>query len=303
MAASMINNLVKSFGLLKIENPCVVTQRFKAYGSKFKQYKRGSRLTPPTSTISVRYVNPQVKIKKYSLHPVRLHKTGGRGPDGAIAVHGHGGGHKQRLRQIDFKRHGKEDGSTLVEKVLAVRYDPCRTADIAVVACGEKARYILASENMKAGDLIESTNKLSGVIVKPVDGNAYPVGALPIGTIVHNIERYAGLGGRVSRAAGSCGQIIRQLPEQSIIAMPSKREMVISVNCVATVGRVSNVGQAKKPIGSAGRNRWFGKRPNSGYYQKKDGYHGRKINPPKKPIEYDIKKPRGKPSAVYRLTF
>lgn len=118
------------------------------------------------------------------------------------------------------------------------------------------------------------------------EGDAYPVGSLPIGTIVHNIERLPEQGGAVARAAGTSGMYMRRLGDKCVIRMPSKREMIVSQECMVTVGRVSNPDHNKIKMTKAGENRWKGIRPSSGLWHRKTGYNGRKIHPVRPPVTY-----------------
>ena len=137
--------------------------------------------------------------------------------------------------------------------------------------------------------------------VKAEEGDSYPVGSLPLGTLVHCVEMYPGEGGKIARAAGTCAQLVRKVGDRCFLKMPSKREINVANNCMATVGRVSNVDHNKEHIGSAGRARWFGVRPQSGLWHRKTGYNGRKIKPIKAAKVYTEPKP---PSpVVYKYTF
>ena len=123
--------------------------------------------------------------------------------------------------------------------------------------------------------------------VRPVDGDVYPLGSLPLGTLVCCVEKYPGAGGEVARAAGVSSLIVRRVGDKVVVLrMPSKREIEVSAECTATVGRVSNVDHNKRVIGKAGRNRWLGIRPKSGRWHRKTGRSGRKIKPPKSAIVY-----------------
>ena len=113
--------------------------------------------------------------------------------------------------------------------------------------------------------------------VKAEEMDAYPLGSLAVGTVVHNIEMYPGEGGKIARAAGTCGIIARKVNDTVVVKMPSKREMCVAKECMATVGRVSNVDNDKEIMGSPNRMRWLGIRPRSGLWQRKTGKHGRKI--------------------------
>ncbi|XP_041511375.1 39S ribosomal protein L2, mitochondrial [Microtus oregoni] len=219
---------------------------------------------------------------KYTVKPVKMRKSGGRDHTGRIRVHGIGGGHKQNYRMIDFLRFRPEKESKpepFEEKVVVVRYDPCRSADIALVAGGSRKRWIIATENMKAGDTILNSNHIGRMAVAAQEGNAYPLGALPVGTLINNVESEPGRGAQYIRAAGTCGVLLRKVNGTAIIQLPSKRQMQVLETCIATVGRVSNVNHNQRIIGKAGRNRWLGKRPNSGLWQRKGGWAGRKIRP------------------------
>lgn len=119
----------------------------------------------------------------------------------------------------------------------------------------------------------------------PNEGDAHPIGALPLGTVIHNIETTPGLGGDIARAGGCSGTFIRKQGDNCVVKMPSGREMSVSETCVATVGKVSNEDRDLK-IGSAKRSRWLGIRPSSGLRQKKTGYHGRRIKPMKPMVVY-----------------
>ncbi|XP_003266301.1 39S ribosomal protein L2, mitochondrial [Nomascus leucogenys] len=218
---------------------------------------------------------------KYTIAPVKMRKSGGRDHTGRIRVHGIGGGHKQRYRMIDFLRFRPEETKSgpFEEKVIQVRYDPCRSADIALVAGGSRKRWIIATENMQAGDTILNSNHIGRMAVAAREGDAHPLGALPVGTLINNVESEPGRGAQYIRAAGTCGVLLRKVNGTAIIQLPSKRQMQVLETCVATVGRVSNVDHNKRVIGKAGRNRWLGKRPNSGRWHRKGGWAGRKIRP------------------------
>ncbi|XP_072356471.1 large ribosomal subunit protein uL2m-like isoform X2 [Scyliorhinus torazame] len=208
---------------------------------------------------------------KYTVRPIGVRKTGGRDHTGKIKVHGIGGGHKQRYRMIDFQRLryevGKE-GEPFEEKVVQVRYDPC-----------SRKRWIIATENMEAGDIVKTSGQIGRMAVSASEGDAYPLGALPMGTLVNNLELQPGKGALYIRAAGTCGVLLRKVNGTAIIQLPSKRQVQVLESCVVTVGRVSNIDHNKRVIGKAGRNRWLGIRPSSGLWQRKGGWAGRKIRP------------------------
>lgn len=241
----------------------------------------------PYKKPKLKFVLQGVEFGKYTHVPIPYPKTGGRGWDGKVFNRRMGGGAKQKYRMVDYTRNAISETEPLVERVLQVRYDPLRSADIALVSSGNHKRWILAGEDMKKGDLVKSYAQIPELPVSAKSGDAHPLGALPVGSVVHNIEKFVGEGGLVARAAGTCGTIINKLDNKVIVKMPSKREMCVSQHCVGTVGRVSNIDHNQKPIGSAARNRWFGVRPKSGLWHKKTGYHGRKIRPPKPMVTYE----------------
>ncbi|XP_039594875.1 39S ribosomal protein L2, mitochondrial [Polypterus senegalus] len=227
--------------------------------------------------------NPHWKERtKYTIQPIGKKKTGGRDHTGRIRTHGIGGGHKQLYRMVDFQRlryEPENENEPFEEKVVEVRYDPCRSADIALVAGGKRKRWIIASENMKAGDVVKTSGVISRMAVSAKEGDAYPLGALPVGTLVHNVEIEAGKGGQYVRAAGTCAILLRKVNGTAILQLPSKRQIQVLETCMATIGRVSNVDHDKRIIGKAGRNRWLGIRPSSGKWKRKGGWAGRKVRP------------------------
>ncbi|XP_077876119.1 large ribosomal subunit protein uL2m isoform X2 [Ictidomys tridecemlineatus] len=146
---------------------------------------------------------------KYTIVPVKKRKSGGRDHTGRIRVHGIGGGHKQLYRMIDFLRFRPEQETKpgpFEEKVIRVRYDPCRSADIALVAGGSRKRWIIATENMQAGDIILNSNHIGRMAVAAREGDAHPLGALPVGTLINNVESEPGRGAQYIRAAARQGQ-------------------------------------------------------------------------------------------------
>ena len=180
-------------------------------------------------------------------------KTGGRNNHGHITSHHMGGGHKQRLRLIDFRRR-KVDVPATVERL---EYDPNRSAFIALIkyADGELS-YILAPQRLKAGDEVVAGERVD---IKP--GNAMPLANMPVGTIVHNVEMKKGRGGQLARAAGTYAQLVGKDAGYAQIKLNSGELRIVPAECVATVGAVSNPDNQNIVIGKAGRSRWLGKRP------------------------------------------
>ena len=181
--------------------------------------------------------------------------SGGRNNNGRITVRFRGGGHKQAYRMVDFKRR-KFDVAATVERI---EYDPNRTAFIALVKYqdGEQA-YVLAPQRLGPGDAIVAGEHVD---VKP--GNAMPIGNIPIGTIVHNIELKIGKGGQIARSAGTYAQIVGRDQEYVIVRLNSTEQRLVHGRCMATVGAVSNPDSMNTSIGKAGRKRWMGWRPHN----------------------------------------
>jgi len=181
------------------------------------------------------------------------HSTGGRNNVGRVTVRWRGGGHKRAYRMVDFKR-AKLDIPATVQRL---EYDPNRTAFIALVkyADGELS-YILAPQRLAAGDTIVSSKSAD---VKP--GNSMPLAAMPVGTIVHNIEMKPGGGGQIARSAGTYAQYVGREQGYAILRLQSGEQRLVHQNCFATVGAVSNPDHGNENIGKAGRNRWKGKMP------------------------------------------
>ncbi|KAF6115091.1 mitochondrial ribosomal protein L2 [Phyllostomus discolor] len=131
---------------------------------------------------------------------------------------------------IDFLRFRPEQEAKpgpFEEKVILVRYDPCRSADIALVAGGSRKRWIIATENMQVGDIILNSDHIGRMAVAPREGDAHPLGALPIGTLINNVESEPGRGAQYIRAAGTCGVLLRKVNGTAIIQLPSKRQMQV----------------------------------------------------------------------------
>jgi len=182
-----------------------------------------------------------------------LNKNGGRNSYGRITVRHQGGGAKRKYRVIDFKR----DKDGIKAKVIAIEYDPNRTANIALLnyADGEK-RYIIAPVGLKAGDIVES-----GKDADIKSGNTLPIANIPIGTTIHNIELKPGKGAQMVRAAGNAAQLMAKEGNYAQVRLPSGEVRMVSINCKATIGQVSNIDNENVSIGKAGRKRWMGIRP------------------------------------------
>lgn len=184
---------------------------------------------------------------------VSLKKHAGRNNQGKITVRHRGGGVKRKYRIIDFKRN-KDD---IIGRIASIEYDPNRSANIALVnyADGER-RYILAAKGMKVGDVIESGNKKDIKV-----GNAMPLGDIPMGTLIHNIELKPGKGGQLVRSAGSSAQLLGKEGKYVLVRLTSGEVRKILATCRATVGEVGNESHELVKIGKAGRKRHMGIRP------------------------------------------
>ncbi len=191
------------------------------------------------------------KPEKSLLRPLK--KKGGRNTQGRVTVRHRGGGSKQRLRLIDFKR----DKFGIPGKVAAIEYDPNRSARIALIhyADGEK-RYILAPLELNVGDSVMSG---SDAEVKP--GNALPLSQIPTGTPIHNIEMQRGRGGQLARGAGVAAQLMVKEGDYALVRLPSTEMRRIRIDCLATIGQLGNVDHQNIKLGKAGRTRWLGWRP------------------------------------------
>ncbi len=179
--------------------------------------------------------------------------TGGRSDSGRIAVRRRGGGHKRKLRIIDFKR----DKLGIPGKVASIEYDPNRSANIALVvyADGEK-RYIIAPKGLKQGQTV-----MAGPSAELEVGNSLPLEAIPLGFTVHNVELTLGRGGQMVRSAGSKATIVAKEGDYVTLRMPSNEMRMVHKNCSATIGEVGNGDHMNEQLGKAGRSRWLGRRP------------------------------------------
>lgn len=182
-----------------------------------------------------------------------LIKTGGRNNLGRITSRHIGGGHKRLYRLIDFKR-SKFDSVAVVERI---EYDPNRSAYIALIKYEDGvSSYILAPAKIKAGDVV-----VSGQNVDIKTGNALPLKNIPVGTIVHNVEMKPGKGGQIARSAGTSVSIAGKDSGYAQIKLSSGELRLVPLDCMATIGTLSNADKKNTIVGKAGRNRWLGKRP------------------------------------------
>jgi large subunit ribosomal protein L2 len=182
-------------------------------------------------------------------------RTGGRSNTGRVSSRFIGGGHKQAYRVIDFKR----DKSGVAATVVAIEYDPNRTARIALLhyVDGEK-RYILQPDGLKVGQKV-----MSGPNADILVGNALPLKNIPQGTVVHNVELRPGKGAQMARSAGTQVQLISREGEVALLKLPSGEVRRVPANAMATIGQVGNVDHENVSLGKAGRKRWMGKMPHN----------------------------------------
>jgi large subunit ribosomal protein L2 len=180
-------------------------------------------------------------------------QSGGRNSNGRMTIRNVGGGHKRKIRDIDFKR----DKHGIPAIVNAIEYDPSRTARIALLFYkdGEK-RYIVAPAGLKVG-----TEIISGPGIAPEVGNCLLLSEIPLGTIVHCIEINPGKGASMTRSAGTYAQLVAREGKYSTLKLPSGEIRMVLNTCYATIGTVSNSDHMNVRLGKAGRNRWLGRRP------------------------------------------
>lgn len=211
-------------------------------------------VTAATRFYSVSTFEEITKDKPEKSLTAPLKKTGGRNNKGRITSRHRGGGHKRKYRIIDFKRVREDEA-----KVLAIEYDPNRSARIALIQYpdGEKS-YIIAPDTLKPGDTVQSSNEAEIKV-----GNTIQVSAIPVGTFIHNIELKPGKGAQLARSAGTSAQIVAKDEKYCQIKLPSGEVRMILNECKATIGIVSNIDHENISLGKAGRPRWLGRRPHT----------------------------------------
>ena len=215
--------------------------------------KRFKPTTPSRRNMAVTDYSVLSKVapERSLLEPIA--KTAGRNNTGRITVRHHGGGNRTKYRVIDFKRNKLDVPAT----VMTLEYDPNRTAFIALIQYedGEKS-YIIAPDGLKVGYIVMNGPNAD---IKP--GNALPLSAIPVGTVIHNIELYPGKGGQLVRSAGNFAQLIAKEGKYGLVRLPSGELRNVPLNCYATIGQVSNVDHDNVKIGKAGKKRHMGWRP------------------------------------------
>jgi len=218
--------------------------------SSIKTYNPTSPAIRFRTTLDNKDLSTERPLKRLTQSKKRI---SGRNNKGRLTVRHRGGGHKKLYRIIDFRRDKRE----IPAKVVALEYDPNRSARIALLAYadGEK-RYILAPDGLAAG-----ASLVAGEVADILVGNALPLKNIPLGTMIHNIELKKGKGGQMARSAGTAAQLLAKEAGYAQLKMPSGETRMVNLDCYATIGQVGNLNYENVSIGKAGRNRWLGKRP------------------------------------------
>ena len=218
--------------------------------STIKTYNPTSPAIRFKTTLDTKELSKERPLKGLTEPKLRI---SGRNNKGRLTVRHRGGGHKRLYRVIDFRRDKRE----IPAKVLAIEYDPNRSARIALLcyADGEK-RYILAPDGLSVGASV-----VAGDAADILVGNALPLKNVPLGTTIHNIEMKKGKGGQLARSAGTAAQLIAKEAGYAQVKMPSGETRMVHLDCYATVGQVGNLNYENVSIGKAGRTRWMGIRP------------------------------------------
>jgi len=214
-----------------------------------KQYKP---TTPSRRNMSTPSFDEITKFSPEKSLIVTKKKNAGRNSYGKITVRHHGGGNKQKYRLIDFKRSAEENA-----KVIGIEYDPNRTSYIALLEneAGKKS-YIIAPVGLTDGDVVSSGENAD---IKP--GNVLPISAIPVGTVIHNIELYPGKGAQLVRSAGAFAQLMAKENGTAQVRLPSGEVRIVRLDCKATIGQVGNLEHETVKLGKAGKTRHLGIRP------------------------------------------
>jgi len=210
--------------------------------------------TSPGKRTLVTIVNPDLSKGAPEKKLVRsLKRTGGRNNYGRVTARHIGGGHKRKYRVIDFKR----DKVDIPARVATIEYDPNRSANIALLnyVDGEK-RYIICPLGMKVGDTVEAGQ---AVDIKP--GNCLPMGNMPLGSIIHNVEMKIDKGAQLVRSAGTSAQLMAKEGDYVLVKLPSGEVRRFHRKCRASIGQIGNIEHERQKLGKAGRSRWLGRRP------------------------------------------
>lgn len=202
-------------------------------------------------TVTDYSVLSKVAPERSLLQPMK--NKSGRNNNGRITVRHHGGGNRTKYRMVDFKRNKLDVPAT----VKTLEYDPNRSAHIALIQYEDGTKsYILAPEGLSVGDIVMNGPNAD---IKP--GNCLPFSAIPVGTVIHNVELYPGKGAQLVRAAGNMAQLMAKENGYALVRLPSGEMRNVPLNCVATVGQVGNIDHENVNLGKAGRKRHMGWRP------------------------------------------
>jgi len=214
---------------------------------KFRPITPGTRFRVAPAFDELTASKPEKSLLK------TVKRTGGRNDTGKMTVRNIGGGHKKKLRMVDFKR-SKFDVPAIVK---SIEYDPTRSARVALLyyVDGEKT-YIIAPDGLKVGQTL-----ISGEKAAPEIGNCLFLSNIPLGTIVHNIELKPGKGASMARSAGTYAQVVAREGKYATLKLPSGEMRMVLVTCLATIGAVGNSDHMNVRLGKAGRARWKGRRP------------------------------------------
>ena len=218
--------------------------------STIKTYNPTSPAVRFKTTLDTKELSKERPLKRLTEPKLRI---SGRNNKGRLTIRHRGGGHKKLYRIIDFKRDKRE----IPAKVLAIEYDPNRSARIALLcyADGEK-RYILAPDGLAVGAAV-----IAGDGADILVGNSLPLKNIPLGTVIHNIELRKDKGGQMARSAGAAAQLVAKEAGYAQVKMPSGETRMVHLECYATIGQVGNLNYENVSIGKAGRTRWMGIRP------------------------------------------
>ena len=218
--------------------------------SSIKTYNPTSPAIRFRTTLDNKELSTDRPLKRLTRSKKRI---SGRNNKGRLTVRHRGGGHKRLYRIIDFCRDKRE----IPAKVLALEYDPNRSARIALLAYADgERRYILAPDGLVSGASV-----IAGEAADILIGNSLPLKKIPLGTMIHNIELRKGKGGQIARSAGTAAQLLAKEAGYAQIKMPSGEVRKVHLDCYATIGQVGNLNYENVSIGKAGRTRWLGKRP------------------------------------------
>ena len=214
---------------------------------KLKPVTAGTRHRLAPSFDDITASSPEKSLVKI------VKRSGGRNSKGRMTMRYIGGGHKQKLREIDFKR----DKFGVPATVKSIEYDPTRSARVALLYYVDGSKtYIISPDGLKVGQQV-----VSGADVAPEVGNALPLSKIPLGTIIHNVEMKPGKGGAIARSAGTFVQLLARENGMATLKMPSGEMRNVLDVCIATVGTTSNADHMNESVGKAGRSRWRGIRP------------------------------------------